>query len=89
MEMTLDEKYSASNQIKEAKEKSIPNGKFQHITTDTYHWIMTPNGIHGEEFYWKVPAKLFYEGKEYIAFTDWLAPKNNFYVGVFEIKKVD
>ena len=70
MEMTLDEKYSASNQIKEAKEKSIPNGKFQHITTDTYHWIMTPNGIHGEEFCWKVPAKLFYEGKEYIAFTD-------------------
>ena len=37
--------------IQELKRKSISNGKFQHLKVENYHWIMTPDGVHGEVFF--------------------------------------
>lgn len=78
------------NEIEEAKKKFVPNGKFQYIRTDSHHWIVAPDGTHGEPWYWKFPARMSFEGKEYIAFGSWFTDEVVFPNGiVFEMKKVD
>jgi hypothetical protein len=76
--------------IEEIKRTSVPNGKFQHLQVDNFHWIMAPDGTHGNYWHCQCPARLSFEGKEYIAFTEWFGNTVCFPVGVvFEMKKVD